>query len=362
MSRLFRGVRSRLTREWEGGESPRAARALAGGYRKLLRAREWLYGRRVLRSRALPCPVVSVGNLTVGGTGKTPAVEHAARTLAELGARPAVVSRGYGRRLQDVRIVADGRSILLGARDAGDEPLLLARRLPGIPVIVGANRYEAGRLAVDRLGASAVVLDDGFQHRSLVKDLEIVLVRAASPWGNGRLLPAGPLREPVEALARADLIIASGASCAEEIEHVAEAASRYAPGVPVVGARHEPVDCWDAGTLSRAPAASLRDKRLVGFAGIAWPEGFRRTLAALGVTLAGFEAFPDHFWYESADLERLSRRATEAGADGLVTTEKDWVRFGALALPTQPLWILGIRLALNGGDALFRDALRRTIR
>ncbi len=362
VSDLLRSVRLRLTREWEAGGSPAAARALAGGYRGLLHARQWLYDRQVLKSRALPCPVVSIGNLTVGGTGKTPAVEHAVRALVELGARPAVVSRGYGRRSKDVQVVADGRRVLLDARAAGDEACLLARRLAGVPVLVGANRYEAGRLAVSRFHATAIVLDDGFQHRSVAKDLEIVLVRATNPWGNGCLFPAGPLREPVDALARADLIVVSGGPDADAIERVTTVARSVAPGVPVIAADHEPVECREARAGTREPAASLGGKRLLAFAGIAWPEGFRRTLDGLGVALAGLEAFPDHFWYGAEDLERLAARAAAAGAEGLVTTEKDWVRLEGLALPAPALYVLGVRFVLRTGEDTLRALLRRALR
>src|SRR5206468_1427610 len=146
-----------------------------------------LVARGMLKGRGLGVPVVSVGNLTVGGTGKTPAVELAVRTLMELGHRPAVVSRGYGRRGHGIQVVADAASIRLDADEGGDEPFLLARRLPGVPVVVGAHRYEAGRHAVERFGVSAIVLDDGFQHRTLAKDLEIVMARARAPWGSARL-------------------------------------------------------------------------------------------------------------------------------------------------------------------------------
>ena len=173
--------RERFVRGWEEGFATGPARMLAvagGGYRGLLGAREWLYGRGVLKSRALPCRVVSIGNLTVGGTGKTPAVEVAVQSLTALGHRPAVVSRGYGRSTRGVQIVADAASIRLDPEESGDEPFLLARRLPGIPVIVGSNRHDAARVAIERFGVTAIVLDDGFQHRTLKKDLEIVMARA----------------------------------------------------------------------------------------------------------------------------------------------------------------------------------------
>jgi tetraacyldisaccharide 4'-kinase len=362
VSSLGRGVRARLVRGWEDGAPPGGGRVLAGGYRGLLRARQWLYDRQILTSRPLPCAVISIGNLTVGGTGKTPAVEHAVRTLLTLGARPAVVSRGYGRRSTGVQVVADGRGVLLAPRDAGDEPFLLARRLPGVPVVVGANRYEAARLALDRFGVSAVVLDDGFQQRSLRKDLEIVLVRAANPWGNGRLFPAGPLREPVEALARAHLIVVSGAAGLEAVSSVAAVAARHAPGVPVAAAHHEAVECWEALRMIREPASALADRRLFGFAGIAWPGDFRRTLEELGVDLAGFEAFPDHFWYARTDLDRLAGRARAVGAEGLVTTEKDWVRLGSLPVSPLSLYALDVRLVLDSGADRWREALARLLR
>ncbi|PYN17712.1 MAG: tetraacyldisaccharide 4'-kinase, partial [Candidatus Rokuibacteriota bacterium] len=165
--------RERFVRGWEEGFAPAPARLLSvagGGYRGLLGAREWLYGHGVLKSRALPCRVVSIGNMTVGGTGKTPAVEVAVQTLAELGHRPAVVSRGYGRSTRGVQIVADAATIHLDPEEAGDEPFLLARRLPGVPVLVGSNRHDAARLAIEKFGVTAIVLDDGFQHRTLTKD------------------------------------------------------------------------------------------------------------------------------------------------------------------------------------------------
>ena len=361
MGERLRSAGTRLLRQWESGHSSAGARTLAGGYRGLLHAREWLYERRVLKSRTLPCAVISIGNLTVGGTGKTPAVELAVQALVGLGARPAIVSRGYGRRSKGVQVVADRNGLLLDARDAGDEPALLAHRLPGVPVVVGANRYDAACLALARFGVSAIVLDDGLQHRSLVKDVEIAMVQGAQPWGNGCLFPAGRLREPVEALARADLIVVSAAPGRDAMAEIEAVTSRVAPGVPVLRARHEPVDCREAGRTAREPARALAGKRLVGFTGIAWPEGFRRTLQGVGVTLTGFEAFPDHFWYRPADLDRLSAMAVSAGADGLVTTEKDWVRLGALSAQAMPVWVLGIRLVLESGDSLFHDVLRRAL-
>jgi tetraacyldisaccharide 4'-kinase len=352
----------RLARRWDEGFSAGPALvlgALAGGYRGLLGARQWLYERGVLRSQALPCTVVSVGNLTVGGTGKTPAVELAVRTLADLGLRPAVVSRGYRRQSRGIQVVADAASIRLDPEDAGDEPFLLARRLPGVPVIVGANRYEAARLAVERFHATAVVLDDGFQHRTLVKNLEVVMTRARNPWGNGRLLPGGPLREPLGALARADLIVATEGRSDADLEDVRAAATRWAPTVPVLSARYAPVECWEAARMRARPLESLKGARLLAFAGIASPRGFGATLGELGVNLLEQVAFPDHHWYTSEDLRGLSVRAKVLDAEALVTTEKDWVRLRRLPLPDRPLYVVSVQLELLTGNELWRAAFAR---
>lgn len=356
-------ARERVTRGWERGFSPAETplvSGLAGGYRSLLAAREWLYRRGVLKSRRLDRPVVAIGNLTVGGTGKTPAVMLAVETLQQLGHRPAVVSRGYGRRTDGVRVVADTAKIFVEPEDAGDEPFLLARRLPGVPVVVGANRGEAARLAVDRFDASVIVLDDAFQHRTLDKDLEIVMARARDPWGNGRLLPAGPLREPLAALRRADVVVAAGARDADDVADVTPAIARYAPGVPVIPAMYVATECWDARRMQLAPLEDLRSARVLGFAGIGAPDGFRRTLEELGASVTELIAFDDHHWYTSADVERVTARARALGADALVTTEKDWVRLLRLGPLRMPLWVVSVRLELLGGADAWRAAFVRT--
>ena len=341
---------ARVVRGWEHGfpAGPRVVlAALAGGYRGLLGAREWLYERGVLQSRPLGCPVVSIGNLTVGGTGKTPAVELAAQTLAGLGRRVAIVSRGYRRRSRGIQVVADTASVRLDPADSGDEPFLLARRLPGVAVVVGANRYDAARLAVERFGVTAIVLDDGFQHRTLAKDIEIVMARARHPWGNGQLLPHGPLRESLSALSRAALVVAAGAEGPEDLAEVQRAVTQHAPGVPVIAARYVPVECWQAAELRPQKPESLAGRRLVAFAGLASPEGFALTLRALGVDVAHFQTFVDHHWYSAGDLAALDARASALGAGGLVTTEKDWVRLRDVPRRGRPIHVVSVRLQLS---------------
>jgi tetraacyldisaccharide 4'-kinase len=352
----------RIARAWQRGFGPTASRVLgaaSGGYRGLLGTREWLYARGVLKGRPLACPVISIGNLTVGGTGKTPAVELAVRTLLEMGQRPAVVSRGYGRRGHGIQVVADSASIRIDADEGGDEPFLLARRLPGVPVVVGGHRYAAARHAVERFGVTAIVLDDGFQHRTLAKDLEIVMARAREPWGNGRLLPAGPLREPLAALARAHLIVVTGARDAGDVGEVRVAASRHAPDTPLLTARHVPTECWETSAMRGLPADALRGQRLLAFAGIGSPDGFQRTLAEAGVVGAGFAGFADHHWYSREEIRELEHRAASLGATGLVTTEKDWTRLRRLPPSGLPLYVFAVRLQLLSGEAQWRAAFER---
>jgi tetraacyldisaccharide 4'-kinase len=353
---------SRLERGWESGFAPGSARLLGlagGGYRGLLGAREWLYARGVLRSRAVGRPVVSIGNLTVGGTGKTPAVEVAVQTLLALGQRPAVVSRGYGRRTGGIQVVSDTGTIRLDAEEAGDEPFLLARRLPGVPVLVGGNRYATARLAIERFGVTVIVLDDAFQHRTLVKDLEVVMARARQPWGNGQLLPAGPLREPLDALARADLVVASGAASAADAADVLDAVARHAPGVPVLTALAVPAECWEAGRMRPVSVGELAGRRVVAFAGIARPAGFLETLREARVDVADLLPFADHHWYAPEDVARVDERARTLDAEALITTEKDWVRLRKLPLPSRPLWVLAIRLVVTSGRDAWQAAFGR---
>lgn len=359
---MSRGITTWVAAAWEAPDRARlspAAAALAWAYRGALTARNWLYRGGILRSRTVGCPVVSIGNLTVGGTGKTPAVELAVQTLQELGHRPAVVSRGYRRKSRGVQVVADVASIRLEGEDAGDEPFLLARRLPGVPVVVGANRANAVALAQERFGVTAIVLDDGFQHRTLEKDLEIVMVRAHRPWGNGRLLPAGPLREPLGALARAHLVVSAGAAVVEDAAEVIAAVERYAPGTPVLRARYVPVECWEAQRVRAIPFAQLADARLVAFAGIASPSGFQATLRELGVRVEALAVFPDHHWYRERELAALELRAAAPGIEGLVTTEKDWVRLRPLRPCRQPLYVVSVKLDLLSGHAAWRTAFER---
>ena len=288
--------------------------------------RNRLYDRGLLRQERLPCPVISVGNLTVGGTGKTPTVILLAKLLREKGRRPAVLSRGYGGRAKGpVNTVSDGKDLLMGWREAGDEPALIARSVPGVPVLTGARRLLTGQAAIGRYGADILILDDAFQHRALHRDADIVLVHAARPFGNGRLLPREPLREPLSALARAHLLIRTGGPSSPEDEP----SLPEIPAMPVFRGIRRPLGVVAGESGCLLPAASLQGEKVCAFAGIGRPEAFRASLAELGSDVVAFCPFPDHHPYSRRDLEALRRAAAGAGARRIVTTEKDFVRLSA---------------------------------
>jgi tetraacyldisaccharide 4'-kinase len=276
--------------------------------------------------------VLSVGNLTVGGTGKTPAVAWLAAALAARGARVAVLSRGYGRRERRALRVEPAHS----AAEVGDEPLLLARALPGVPVYVGPDRVQLAHRARAE-GADWALLDDGFQHRRLARDVDLVVVDAASPFGNGLLLPAGPLREPVSAARRATAV---WLRC--------DRADAPVPApwahLPVIRAAHLPGAVLDPAG-ARHPLAVLAGRRVLAFAGLARPRGFFASLSALGAEVVQARAFADHHAYSREELKRLAGEASRLGAQ-CITTAKDAVRLPQGALDA---WVLEQRVEVLDG-------------
>ena len=301
---------------WPAEAAFRAAAALRGA----------LYDRGALAVAVAPVPVISVGNVAVGGAGKTPAVIALAGRLLARGRIVAVLSRGYGASRTDPRTVSDGRTVLLSAGEAGDEPVLVARRVPGARVLCGPRRAALVGPAL-ALGADALVLDDGFQHRSLARDLDVVVLDAANPVGNGRLLPAGPNREPLSALRRAGLVWLSHADRADAASLARlRATARSATGRAPVESRHAAVEVVD-GTLSRSlEAAALRGERVLLFSGVAHPAAFRATAEGLGAEVAAERAFPDHHRFTTAELDGVLAAAARARCGRVVTTEKDAVR------------------------------------
>lgn len=295
---------------------------LSGLYGAGVALRLGLYGRGFLKVRNAARPVVSVGNVAAGGTGKTPFVRWLAAELLRRGRRPSILTRGYGRSSRGTVVVSDGRGSLAGVAASGDEPALLARALPGVPIVADARRARAAARA-EALDAPVDLhlLDDGFSHVGLARDVDVVLLDATAPDAGGALLPAGLLREPLASLARADLIVVTKTEKAGP-EAAREIARRFAPGLPVFHARTEVLGVLD-GEGRLVDPADLPAGTTVAVAGIARPDAFRTTLEALGVEAAAFLPFRDHEPYGPGALGRIERALEETGATAVVTTEKD---------------------------------------
>ncbi|MBN2122659.1 MAG: tetraacyldisaccharide 4'-kinase, partial [Deltaproteobacteria bacterium] len=334
---------------------PLALLSLLYGLGVRLRVRARLKGRR----HVLPGFTVSIGNLTVGGTGKTPAVRMLAEWAAQRGYRVAVLSRGYGgRHGQKVLVVSDGSRIYAGAEEAGDEPCLLAQRLREVPVVVSRSRYEAGRLAHRRFGSTFFILDDGFQHLTLRRDLDIVLLDALRPFGNGHLLPLGPLREPVGHLDRADAFVITRSADKDSVANLADTLGETCPGKPVYRGVHVPDEAVFPRMEGPCGVDFLKGLRVVAFAGIARPDAFLDTLEHLGTEVASFRGFRDHYRYTGADIRDLVTEKKALGARFLLTTEKDWVRMGGPARQVPELGYLAIRFDLSSGRNAFFEMVR----
>ena len=319
--------------------------ALAYPYDWMQQLRLRAYHRGWLAVRRLPCRVLSIGNLTLGGTGKTPMVEVVARLLQREGLCVAILSRGYGGTSGTaITVVSDGERCLVSPHIAGDEPVLLAEHLPGIPVVVGRDRYTAGMLAIERFGVGVIVLDDGFQHVRLARDLNILLLDAVRPFGNGHLFPRGDLRERPAALARAHAIVLTQWDPHSAYPIAALALPQPAPSV--FYSRHVPIDLRGIDTGHLLPVISLMGRRILAFCGIGTPEHFRQTLQRLEAEVITCIAFPDHYPFTRSDLEHLVQRAKDCGAEMLVTTEKDGVRLRAYRPLPGHIWELRIHATI----------------
>ena len=318
------------------------------------------YDGGVLRTHRLPVPVISVGNLTAGGTGKTPLVEYLARYCLGRGWRPAVVSRGYRRSSHGVVVISDGTNIMAGVAEGGDEPLQIAASVPGTVVVVGERRSEAGTVAVRRLGAEIVLLDDGFQHRALARDLDIVVLRAEEDPAGERLLPAGLRREPMSALGRAGFVLRSRRGAAVDRPPAVANVNRWFQG-PLGISEHVPAGCLDPEGNAVEPG-SLTGTGVFAFCGIAGPEAFMATVARAGMRLVGDMRFPDHHVYRAEELEQIAGRASAAGAQAVVTTEKDFARLAGVVrsiTATLPLLRLQIRLRFIEGEEAIHSLVER---
>jgi len=321
-------------------------------------------GRDLRHQTRLSSPVISVGNITTGGTGKTPATISLARSARERGLTPVILTRGYLGKMQEPCFVGEAFRLLTGhpggtARHVppdpdlcGDEPVLMAEKLPDVPVVKCPDRYRGGMFALEalpeRLRPSVLfIMDDGFQHLRLHRDLDIVLVDGLNPFGNGRLLPLGPLREPLAGLRRAGLFVITRS----DNEGVRRQLMALNPGAPVFTAVTTVTGITDM--QGRPAGQALTGKSLCGFCGVGNPESFRRTLQGLPGKLRGFKSFRDHHSYRRTDLSRLKQWAGRLGCDFLVTTEKDRVKLRKTGASEG---ILAVEISLEMGEG-FCDAV-----
>jgi tetraacyldisaccharide 4'-kinase len=328
-----RGLLPTLSRLGLGG--------VAGLYRLGVASRNLAFDRGWKPQNRVGLPVVSVGNLTLGGTGKTPMVEWIARWYRVRGLRVAILSRGYG-----------------DASGMNDEGRVLEENLPDVPHLQGPDRVALARVAVEELESEILVLDDGFQHRRLARDLDVVLLDALDPFGLGRIFPRGLLREPVGSLRRAGVVVLSRADLVDEASRksIRDEAERRAGPLRWALARHAPLDLIDAEGRS-FPLSEAGGRKVAAFCGIGNPEGFRRTLGGLDLDVVGFRAFHDHHPYKAEDVADLAGWLRGLGAELALTTQKDSVKLRASGLGPVPLRALRIGLDVMDGSETLERAL-----
>jgi tetraacyldisaccharide 4'-kinase len=343
--RLDRTAFLKIVRGESRGVVPAVARTILGlvaiPYGLVVDARNRAFdrGRRqVARAEVL---VVSIGNITLGGTGKTPMVEWVARRFREENLRVAILSRGYGQK-----------------SGLNDEGMVLEQNLPDVPHLQGVERAELAKIAVEELESQVLVLDDGFQHRRLGRDLDIVLIDALNPFGGGRIFPRGLLREPIRSLKRADIVVLSRANLVNEERRKAirEEAEKQAGVLRWVEASHAPRDLIGEPDVSE-PLERIPSKRVAAFCGLGNPDGFRKTLDALGAKLRGFSAFPDHYSYTRKDVDEIANWAAALDADLLLTTQKDLVKLRTNQIGRVPLRAVRIGLEVTEGRMILDEAL-----
>ncbi len=303
--------------------------------------RATLYQWGVFKRRQLPCRVLSVGNITVGGTGKTPLVAALARALVKRGMHVGILSRGYrGLKEKQGGVLSDGKKIYLTPAEAGDEPFMLASKLSGVPVLVGKKRYEMGSHAHERFGIDVLILDDGFQHLRIKRDVDIVLIDSRRGFGNGRLFPRGPLREPLRYLRRASLFVLTKVDPSQSFNEIEDVLRFHVPSVPCYHSRYRPralVECASGKVL---PPTLIRGKKLFAFSGIADPGYFVYLLEGLGADVVREVHFPDHHHYTPEDMRMIGEYRDTV--DLFVTTEKDYVKLQEIAEDDLPLFVLAI--------------------
>jgi tetraacyldisaccharide 4'-kinase len=321
-------------------------------YDAVTRTRLSLYRRGTFHTTKLDRPVISIGNITTGGTGKTPLVEWVARTIAAHGKKVCILTRGYGRKDPHLQvIVSDGYGVLASPAEAGDEPYLLATKLAGkAAVISSADRIAAGQEAIKDFGTECFVLDDGFQHLRLARDLNVVTIDATNPWGGGSLLPYGRLREKPEGLSRADCVVITRCDQVDSVDALRAEILNFTGEGPIFESEMRPVRVSSLRIPSETLAAPAR---VAAFCAVGNPYSFFENLRRLGFELAMQKSFPDHHAYSQDEIDSLTQEAKDTGATSLITTAKDAVKLRALSFSI-PCYVLDIEISIENEDTLTR--------
>ena len=336
-------------------------------YAAVISIRNRLYTLGVFKARRLPCHIISVGNIVVGGTGKTPAVIAIAKHLQAKNVRVGILMRGYKRQSREkVTIVSDGEKVCASLRESGDEAYMMAQHLSGIPIIVGGQRYQAGQIMLERFDVDVLLLDDGFQHWQLARDVDILTLSTKHPFGDPQgLLPAGILREPPIALRRADVILLTHTDTTQVLPHTQKVVSQLAPNALVLESIHQPVHVYpllpkmDAADIdSRSAVKVLGGKRILAVCGIGQPETFVATLMRCSPESVELLAFPDHHDYTEVDVRQMNAAFQAAAADLIVVTQKDAQKLASLVIEKEfPIVVLEIALIITEGVEKLTDVL-----
>ena len=331
-----------------------------------------LAGYRVglFKRQSLDCFVISLGNVTVGGTGKTPTAQRLARAIRDMGYRVVILNRGYRAKWHgEVGIVSDGKKLYMDAAEAGDEAYMLAKHLPDVPVLIGAERVKTGRYAIEHFGAEVAILDDGYQHWQLHRDLDILLVDAVNVFGNGYILPRGTLREPISHISRADVCLmtkvdqAAAGSC----DYIRQTVERYNPEVHILESVHQPrcfipIQEWYRDIAGEGiDVAEIRGRHIVAVSAIGNPASFEQTLSDLGAVIIESLRYPDHHDYTMLEMQDILEQAENMGAEAIVITEKDAVKIPAEVIRAQwniPVYVICVEVTFTQGGEPFLQMLR----
>ena len=344
-------------------------------FRGAINGRLWLYRNRIIREKNLGCLVVSIGNLTVGGTGKTPVVEKFARSLQDGGRRVAILSRGYKSKKQPLikrvigkiqgkneidppRVVSDGKSLLLDSKTAGDEPYMLAANLKDIPVVVDKDRVKSGKHAISELNCDTLLLDDGLQYLRLKHRLDIVLVDKWAPFGTNRLLPRGTLREPPKNLKRASYIFITKCN-GEPNDELVTRIRKYNRTAEIIECEHRPRYLQNIETRETLPLETMEGKRVGTVSAIAVPESFEDGVRKLGAKLEATCRFMDHHRFTEQEIITFINCCVESDVDMIITTEKDAVRFPRLARMDVPIYFLRVEIGILSNEESFDQCINR---